>query len=64
MEVGQFMAPFVTKANEINTCSVNEAHGLVIFGTEGGQVEAWDPRTKSKQGLLDCALHCSDLENK
>ncbi|XP_072936537.1 nucleolar protein 10 [Epargyreus clarus] len=60
LEVGQFMAPFVTKANEINCCSVNEEHGLLVLGTEGGQVEAWDPRTKSRQGLLDCALHCSD----
>ncbi|CAG5021926.1 unnamed protein product [Parnassius apollo] len=64
LEMGQFLAPFVTKANEINTCAVNEAHGLLILGTESGQVEAWDPRTKSRQGLLDCALHCSDVDNK
>ncbi|CAG4944861.1 unnamed protein product [Colias eurytheme] len=60
LELGQFLAPYVTKANEINCCSVNEEHGLLVFGSESGHVEAWDPRTKSKQGVLDCALHCSD----
>ncbi|XP_047515668.1 nucleolar protein 10 [Pieris napi] len=60
LELGQFLAPYVTKAMEINCCSVNEEHGLLVFGTEGGHVEAWDPRTKSRQGILDCALHCSD----
>lgn len=63
LEVGQFMAPYATKANEINTCAVNEEHGLLVIGTDSGQVEAWDPRTKSRQGLLDCALHCSDAAN-
>ncbi|VVC97371.1 unnamed protein product [Leptidea sinapis] len=60
LELGQFLAAFVTKATEINCCSVNEEHGLLIFGSEGGHVEAWDPRTKSREGILDCALHCSD----
>ncbi|CAH2104703.1 unnamed protein product [Euphydryas editha] len=62
LELGQFLAPYVTKATEINCCSVNEEHGLLIFGTESGHVEAWDPRTKSREGTLDCALHCSDSE--
>lgn len=64
LELGQFLAPYVTKATEINCCAVNEEHGLLAFGTEGGHVEAWDPRTKSRQGILDCALHCSDAEYK
>lgn len=62
LEIGQFLAPYVTKANEINCCAVNEEHGLLILGTESGHVEAWDPRTKSRQGILDCALHCTDSE--
>ncbi|CAK1549879.1 unnamed protein product [Leptosia nina] len=62
LELGQFLAPYVTKASEINCCSVNDEHGLLVFGTEGGHVEAWDPRTKSQQGILDCALHCSDAD--
>ncbi|CAB3231085.1 unnamed protein product [Arctia plantaginis] len=64
LELGQFLAPFVTKANEINCCAVNEEHGLLILGTESGHVEAWDPRTKSRQGILDCAMHCTDSEYK
>ncbi|CAH0725782.1 unnamed protein product, partial [Brenthis ino] len=62
LELGQFLAPYVTKATEINCCSVNEEHGLLIFGTESGHVESWDPRTKSRQGILDCALHCTGSE--
>ncbi|CAH0404794.1 unnamed protein product [Chilo suppressalis] len=62
LELGQFLAPFSTKASEINVCAVNEEHGLLILGTESGHVEAWDPRTKSRQGILDCALHCTESE--
>lgn len=62
LEIGQFLAPYVTKANEINCCAVNEEHGLLMLGTESGHVEAWDPRTKSRQGILDCAMHCTDSE--
>ncbi|XP_061378229.1 nucleolar protein 10 [Danaus plexippus] len=64
LELGQFLAPYVTKATEINCCGVNDEHGLLVFGTEGGHVEAWDPRTKTRQGILDCALHCSDADYK
>lgn len=64
LEIGQFLAPYVTKSNEINCCAVNEEHGLLIIGTESGHVEAWDPRTKCRQGILDCALHCTDSEYK
>ncbi|KAJ0181823.1 hypothetical protein K1T71_002545 [Dendrolimus kikuchii] len=64
LELGQFLAPYVTKASEINCCSINEDHGLLILGTETGHVEAWDPRTKTRQGVLDCALHCMDSEYK
>lgn len=62
LEIGQFLAPYVTKAKEINCCAVNEEHGLLMLGTESGHVEAWDPRTKSRQGILDCAMHCTDSE--
>lgn len=56
------MAPYMTKASEINCCALNEEHGLLVVGTESGLVEAWDPRTKSRQGVLDCALHCTESE--
>lgn len=60
LEIGQFLAPYSTKATEMNCCSVNEEHGLLVTGTETGHVEAWDPRTKTQQGILDCAMHCTD----
>ncbi|XP_026756940.1 nucleolar protein 10 [Galleria mellonella] len=62
LELGQFLAPYVTKATEINCCTVNESHGLVITGSGSGHVEAWDPRTKTRQGILDCAIHCTDYD--
>ncbi|KAL4706040.1 hypothetical protein ACJJTC_014262 [Scirpophaga incertulas] len=64
LELGQFLAPYGTNATEINCCCINEDHGLLILGTESGYVEAWDPRTKSKQGILDCALHCTYSEHR
>ncbi|XP_053602555.1 nucleolar protein 10 isoform X2 [Plodia interpunctella] len=64
LELGQFLAPFVSKASEISCCGVNDEHGLLICGTDSGHVEAWDPRTKIRQGILDCALHCTDSEYK
>ncbi|XP_060810896.1 nucleolar protein 10 [Amyelois transitella] len=64
LELGKFLAPLTTKATEINCCGVNEEHGLLVVGTESGHVEAWDPRTKSSQGILDCALYCTDSEYK
>ncbi|XP_059049775.1 nucleolar protein 10 isoform X2 [Achroia grisella] len=62
LELGQFLAPYVTKATEINCCAVNEEHGLLITGSGSGHVEAWDPRTKTRQGILDCAVHCTDYD--
>lgn len=62
LELGQFLAPYSTKASEVNCCAINEEHGLLAVGTASGHVEAWDPRTKSRQGILDCALHCTDSE--
>lgn len=64
LEVGQFMAPFVTNASSINKCVINSEHGLVVFGTQEGKLEAWDPRSRSCQATLDCALHCADLDDR
>lgn len=64
LELGQFLAPFATKATEVNCCDVSGDHGLLVLGTASGHVEAWDPRTKTRQGILDCALHCTDSEYK
>lgn len=58
------MTPYTTSATGINKCVVNPEHGLVIVGTQEGKLEGWDPRTKSRQAMLDCAVHCSDIDDK
>ncbi|XP_076651858.1 nucleolar protein 10-like [Halictus rubicundus] len=64
LERGQFLQPFLTDASSINKCEINPVHQLIVVGTQDGKVEAWDPRTKSKVGTLDCALHCVGQDNK
>lgn len=58
LERGQFLNPFVTEATDINNCAINPVHQLVVVGTKEGRVEAWDPRSRSSVGKLDCAFHC------
>uniref|UniRef100_A0A2K6TEL7 Nucleolar protein 10 n=1 Tax=Saimiri boliviensis boliviensis TaxID=39432 RepID=A0A2K6TEL7_SAIBB len=42
---------------ENNVCDINSVHGLFATGTIEGRVECWDPRTRNRVGLLDCALN-------
>lgn len=63
LERGQFMTPFTSDASSINKCSINPVHHLLICGTQEGKVEAWDPRSKTRAGNLDCAFNCLN-ENK
>ncbi|KAG8227062.1 hypothetical protein J437_LFUL013246 [Ladona fulva] len=58
LERGQFLAPLQTEASEINVVKVNDYHQLILFGTTEGKVEAWDPRSRTRVGLLDVALPC------
>ena len=58
LELGRFMTPLQTDAKTINRVLVNPVHHLVLFGTEEGRVEAWDPRSHSKCGtFLDPAFN-------
>ncbi|XP_028130525.2 nucleolar protein 10 [Diabrotica virgifera virgifera] len=63
LERGQFMTPYTSTASSINKCTINPAHHLLLCGTQEGKVEAWDQRTKTMVGSLDCALTCLS-ENK
>ncbi|XP_046676554.1 nucleolar protein 10 [Homalodisca vitripennis] len=56
LELGQFLNPFMSEASEINKVAINPVHRLVAVGTREGKVEAWDPRSRGRVGLLDCAL--------
>lgn len=62
LERGQFLQSFVTEATSINKCDINPLHHLLVSGTQEGKIEAWDPRSKSRVGMLDCALHCITQE--
>ncbi|XP_057667516.1 nucleolar protein 10 [Diorhabda carinulata] len=63
LERGQFMTPYTSTASSINKCCINPYHQLLICGTQEGKVEAWDQRSKSIVGTLDCAFTCFN-ENK
>nr|XP_058934358.1 nucleolar protein 10 isoform X2 [Kogia breviceps] len=56
LEQGRFLNPLQTDAAGNNVCDVNSVHGLFAAGTIEGRVECWDPRTRGRVGLLDCAL--------
>lgn len=45
-----------TQSLGVNVCKVNPDHHLLTCGSTQGQVEAWDPRTRHRSGILDCAL--------
>lgn len=63
LERGQFLTPFSSTASAINKCEINPVHNLVVCGTQEGRVEAWDLRSKTLAGSLDCAFSCV-TENK
>ncbi|KDQ60208.1 hypothetical protein JAAARDRAFT_126225 [Jaapia argillacea MUCL 33604] len=55
LEQGRFLSPFVLgeEVECVNAIDVNPAHQLFAFGVEGnGSVEFWDPRSRSRVGLL------------
>uniref|UniRef100_A0A2K6MWM2 Nucleolar protein 10 n=1 Tax=Rhinopithecus bieti TaxID=61621 RepID=A0A2K6MWM2_RHIBE len=57
LEQGRYLNPLQTDAAENNVCDINSVHGLFATGTIEGRVECWDPRTRNRVGLLDCALN-------
>ncbi|XP_067679479.1 nucleolar protein 10-like [Haliotis asinina] len=64
LEHGRFLSPLVTSATEINCCEFNPMHQLFSCGTKEGHVECWDPRSRTRAGILDTALstHVEDLD--
>ncbi|XP_011306076.1 nucleolar protein 10 isoform X2 [Fopius arisanus] len=64
LERGQFLKPFLSDSSAINKCSINPVHHLLGVGTQEGKVEAWDPRTKDRVGVLDCGFHCITQDTK
>ncbi|KAM4770798.1 nucleolar protein 10 [Rhinophrynus dorsalis] len=56
LEQGRYMNSLQTDASQVNVCDINPAHYLFAAGTVEGKVECWDPRTRSRIGVRDCAL--------
>ncbi|CAH1775195.1 unnamed protein product [Owenia fusiformis] len=56
LEQGRFLNSLKTNATESYCCDLNPEHYLFACGTKQGNVECWDPRTRNRVGILDCAL--------
>ncbi|KAL0958130.1 hypothetical protein HGRIS_000298 [Hohenbuehelia grisea] len=59
LDLGRFMNPLVLTSESdddilgVNAIDVNPAHQLLAFGIDGsGTVQFWDPRSRSRVGLL------------
>lgn len=64
LDQGRFMNPIMTEAAAVNVCRVNSYHNLVCLGTQEGKVEAFDPRSRSRVGTLECALNSVTLDTE
>ncbi|KAG8551074.1 hypothetical protein GDO81_018437, partial [Engystomops pustulosus] len=47
-----------TEASLINVYDINPDHHLFAAGSVEGKVECWDPRIRSRVGILDYAMGC------
>ncbi|KAJ8289502.1 hypothetical protein GJAV_G00002060 [Gymnothorax javanicus] len=56
LEQGRFLNSLQTDAVESNVCDISPVHQLFAAGTAEGKVECWDPRSRTRVGILDCAL--------
>lgn len=63
LEQGRFLNSLQTNAVEINTCDINPVHQLFAAGTAEGHVECWDPRSRSRVGLLDIGISGFDYQS-
>lgn len=64
LEQGRFLNPLVVDAEEVNCCHFNASNYLLACGTNMGTVECFDPRVRTRVGVLDVALskHVDDFE--
>jgi len=56
LEQGRFLNPLSTEASGNNCLTICPENNLVLAGSTAGRVEAWDPRTRARVGVLDVAL--------
>lgn len=63
LERGQFMQSLQTNStSSVNRCDVNPEHHLLCVGTQEGTVEAWDPRDRTRCGILDVAMNVTKFK--
>ncbi|WBW75472.1 rRNA processing protein Enp2 [Schizosaccharomyces osmophilus] len=60
LEQGRFLNPFKIESATseeptagVNVLDINPLHQLLAFGTDAGTVEFWDPRDRSRVGILE-----------
>eukprot|EP00123_Amoebidium_parasiticum_P006757 comp17635_c0_seq1/m.17381 comp17635_c0_seq1/g.17381 ORF comp17635_c0_seq1/g.17381 comp17635_c0_seq1/m.17381 type:complete len:668 (-) comp17635_c0_seq1:63-2066(-) len=53
LDQGQFMASLQGGSREYNVVKINPVHQFVVVGSIDGRVEAWDPRSRERIGVLD-----------
>jgi ribosome biogenesis protein ENP2 len=58
LEQGKFLNSLEVESAEggVNVVDICPAHQLVGLGTDGGTVEFWDPRVRSRVGILDTSM--------
>jgi len=58
LEQGKFLNSLDVESAEggVNCLDICPAHQLVGLGTDGGTVEFWDPRVRSRVGILDVSI--------
>lgn len=63
LERGQFMQSLQTNStSSVNRCDINPEHHLLCVGTQEGTVEAWDPRDRTRCGILDVAMNVTKFK--
>ena len=55
LELGRFMSPLSTQSSANNVCAFNPSHYLLAVGNSEAGVECWDPRSRSRAGILHLA---------
>ncbi|XP_059163075.1 nucleolar protein 10-like [Physella acuta] len=56
LEKGRFMKPLQSSATELNCCEFNPVNYLFGCGSKLGHLECWDPRSRTRAGVLDIAV--------
>ena len=62
LDQGRFLKPYETHFSELTKITLSEDHYFIMAGGTNGHVECWDPRSKSRVGVLDCGLGLVDMQ--